>query len=79
MSIEGAIVLPGCFAINVQWYTQRVIGLLEYVKEGQPLVQSNEDLRLGGFNSHVNHRLDSGGHYFELDGAISDRAQSLVM
>ena len=41
--------------------------------------KSNEDLRLGGFNSHVNHRLDSGGHYFELDGAISDRAQSLVM
>ena len=79
VSIEGAFILPGCFAINVQWYTQRVIGLLEYVKEGQPLVQSNEDLKLGGFNRHVNHRLDDRGDYFELDSAISDRAESLIM
>ena len=42
VSIEGAFILPGCFAINVQWYTQRVIGLLEYVKEGQPLVKATK-------------------------------------
>ena len=78
VSIEGALIGPGCYAINVQWYTQRVIGLLEYVKEGQPLVQSNEDLRLTGFNRHVNHRWDDEGSCFELDSEIKDRVESLI-
>jgi len=79
VSIEGALIDPGCYAINVQWYTQRAIGVLEYVKEGQPLVQSNEDLRLSGINRHVNHRRDDEGSYFELDDEIRDRAESLIV
>ena len=78
VSIEGALINPGCYAINVQWYNQRAAGLLEYVREGQPLVQSNAGLRLRGFNGHVHHRRDAEGSYFELDISIKVRAESLI-
>jgi hypothetical protein len=50
------LVLKDGYAINVQWYTQNVIGVLEYVVEGgesaMPVVQSSADLILTGFTMH---------------------------
>ena len=41
----------------MQWYTQKVIGVLEYVVEGgdntKSIVQSNQDLTLTGFDEHM--------------------------
>lgn len=43
---------PGEYAINVQWYTQRDIGSLEYIIDRDytyPIVNHNRTLVLGGF------------------------------
>jgi serine/threonine-protein kinase RIO1 len=55
--IEGAAIDRSTYAINVQWYTQKVISILEYHVEGgdnaQPIVQSNNKLSLTGFDEHM--------------------------
>jgi hypothetical protein len=47
-SIDGALIPANTYAINVQWYTQKTIGILEYEIEGgenaKPLVNSNSSL-----------------------------------
>eukprot|EP00584_Thalassiosira_punctigera_P026082 CAMPEP_0172578128 /NCGR_PEP_ID=MMETSP1067-20121228/138579_1 /TAXON_ID=265564 ORGANISM="Thalassiosira punctigera, Strain Tpunct2005C2" /NCGR_SAMPLE_ID=MMETSP1067 /ASSEMBLY_ACC=CAM_ASM_000444 /LENGTH=298 /DNA_ID=CAMNT_0013370821 /DNA_START=195 /DNA_END=1091 /DNA_ORIENTATION=+ len=52
-SIDGALVTSGACAIYVQWYTQRELGVLEYVVEGganaKPIISSNKDLIDAGF------------------------------
>ena len=57
--IDGAKVGRGGYAINVQWYTQKVIGILEYVVEGGdnaiPIVSSNADLIHAGFDDNMHH------------------------
>ena len=57
VEIDGALISPGGYAINVQWQTQKVIGALDYVIEGgenaQTFVQSNKDLVLTGFDDHM--------------------------
>ncbi len=57
MTIERAIISRGGFAINVQRYTQKVLGVLEYIIEDgedtKPLVQSNKDLILTGFDKNM--------------------------
>ena len=56
--IDGAKVARGGYAINVQWYTQKVIGILEYVLAGgdnaMPIVSSNHALILAGFDDNMN-------------------------
>ena len=56
-TFEGAIIKNGKYGINVQWHTQKVIGILEYIVEGgdnaHPIVQSNRDLILTGFDKHI--------------------------
>lgn len=56
--IEGAMVSKNGYAINVQWYTVKEDGGLEYVIEGgdnaQPFVCSNHSLLLTGINESVN-------------------------
>ena len=53
---DSVLVLKDGYAINVQWYTQNVIGVLEYVVEGgesaMPIIQSSADLILTGFTMH---------------------------
>ena len=54
----------GTYAINVQWYTQKVIGMLEYVVEGganaKPVVQrSNSTLLYAVPDEHINQVLGS--------------------
>ena len=55
--IDGAKVGRGGYAINVQWYTQKVIGILEYVVEGGdnaiPIVSSNNALIFAGFDDSM--------------------------
>ena len=55
--IDGAKVSRGGYAINVQWYTQKVIGILEYVVAGGdnaiPIVSSNSDLIYVGFDDNM--------------------------
>ena len=57
---------PGGYAINVQWYTQKVIGALEYAIEGgdnaQTFVQSNKDLVLTGFDDHMHQVIGARTH-----------------
>ena len=54
---DGALIPAGKYGINVQWYTQKVIGVLEYVIEGgdnaKSIIQSNQDLILTGFDEHM--------------------------
>ena len=53
-NIEGAEVSRNGYAINVQWYTQNVVGVLEYVVyTGAPVVQSNSDLVYAGFDEYM--------------------------
>ena len=53
-NIEGAAVGQNGYAINVQWYTQKVVGVLEFViYENPPIVQSNNDLVLVGFDESM--------------------------
>ena len=53
-NIEGAEVSRNGYAINVQWYTQKVVGVLEYVVyTGAPVVQSNSDLVYAGFDEYM--------------------------
>ena len=50
-NIEGAAVSRNGYAINVQWYTQKVFGVLEHVVyTGAPVVQSNSALVYAGFD-----------------------------
>ena len=50
-SIEGAVVSRNNYTINVQWYTQKVFGVLEHVVyTGAPVVQSNSALVYAGFD-----------------------------
>ena len=52
----GVQIPPGGYAINVQWYTQREIGSLEYDIEKEsplPIVQTNYNLILAGFEMDV--------------------------
>lgn len=55
--IEGAMIPAHTFAINIQWYTQKVIGILEYIVEGGenvvPFVNSNSDLLLVVPDEHI--------------------------
>jgi hypothetical protein len=57
VTIEGAITSRGGFAINVQWYTQKVLGVPEYIiedgEDAKPLVQSNKDLILTRFDKNM--------------------------
>jgi hypothetical protein len=57
VTIEGAIISRGGFAINVQWYTQKVLGVPEYIiedgEDAKLLVQSNKDLILTGFDKNM--------------------------
>ena len=53
-NIEGAAVSRNVYAINVQWYTQKVVGVLEYiVYTGAPVVQSNIYLVYSGFDEYM--------------------------
>ena len=53
-NIEGAAVSQNGYAINVHWYTQKVVGVLEYVMYiGTPVVQSNSDLVYAGFDEYM--------------------------
>ena len=52
--IEGVEIGRHEYAINVQWYTQKVVGVLEYVLDTtKPVVQSNCGLVLAGFDDHM--------------------------
>ena len=55
-TIDGGVQLHrGEYAINVQWYTQKEIGSLEYHidrENPRPIVQSNRYLILAGFKMH---------------------------
>ena len=55
--IDGAAIPGKTYAINVQWYTQKVIGVLEYVIEGGdsaiPVVQSNSSLLVVAHDEHM--------------------------
>jgi hypothetical protein len=57
MMIEGAIISRGGFAINVQWYTQKVLRFPKYIiedgEDAKLLVQSNKDLILTGFDKNM--------------------------
>ncbi len=57
VTIEGAMISKGGFAINVQWYTQKVLGVLEYIiedgEDAKPLVQNNKELILTGFDKNM--------------------------
>ena len=53
-NIEGATVSQNGYTINVQWYTQKVVGVLEYVVyTGAPVGQSNSDLVYAGFDEYM--------------------------
>ncbi len=57
MTIEGAIISRVGFADNVQWSTQKVLGVLEYIiedgEDAKPLVQNNKNLILTGFDKNM--------------------------
>ena len=61
MDIEGAAVAARTYAINVQWYTQKIIGTLEYQIENgddaKPLVQSNSTLLWTGIDDNMHQVL----------------------
>ena len=62
-TIEGASVERNGYAINVQWYTQKVVGVLEYViYENTPIVHRNSNLVLVGFDEYMHHVHDSRTH-----------------
>ena len=47
------------YAINVQWYKQKCVGVLEYVMyTGSPVAQSNSDLVYAGFDEYT-HQVHS--------------------
>jgi hypothetical protein len=56
-AIEGAMISANTFAINIQWYTQKVIGILKYIVEGGdnvvPFVNSNSNLLLIVLGEHI--------------------------
>ena len=53
-NIEGASVGRNGYAINFQWYTQKVVGVIEFViDKNPPIVQSNSDLVLVGFDEYM--------------------------
>jgi hypothetical protein len=51
------LIKPNSYAINVQWYTQKTIGVLEYIVEGGdnaiPFIQSNSGLLLVVPEEHI--------------------------
>ena len=47
--ITGVHITQNTHVINVQWYTQRVVGVLKNL----PIVQSNSEMGLGGFGDHM--------------------------
>jgi hypothetical protein len=53
VTIEGAIISRGGFAVNVQWYAQKVLGVLEYIiedgEDAKLLVQNSEQQRLDSY------------------------------
>jgi hypothetical protein len=51
--IMGVHISWNAYAINVQWYTQRIVGVIEYVVEtNPPIVQGNSEMALAGLNDH---------------------------
>ena len=51
--IDGVEVTWNGYAINVQWYTQKNLGVSEYVLEANPpCVQTNCELVLADFDMH---------------------------
>ena len=51
---ENVSILAGRYAINVQWYTQKVLGKLEYkVEQGDSMIQATEDLITTGFDDYM--------------------------
>ena len=67
-NIEVASVGWNGYAINVQWYTQKVVGVIELViDDNPPIVQSNSDLVLVGFDEYMHQvhgsRCYSVNHY----------------
>ena len=52
--IDGVNVPRNGYAINVQWYKQKVVGVLEYVlDEYAAIVQSSSTLVFAGFDAHM--------------------------
>ena len=70
---------PVGYAINVQWYTQKVIGALEYAIEGgdnaQTFVQSNKDLVLTGFDDHMHQVIGARTHARRQQTVQSNRLE----
>jgi len=60
-TFDQTFVGRGQYAINVQWYTQQKIGVLEYVKEVTvPVtIQNNKDLILVGFEDSMTQKAQS--------------------
>ena len=53
-NIDGVDVPRNGYAINVQWYKQKVVGVLEYVlDEYVAIVQSSSTLVYAGFDAHM--------------------------
>ena len=53
-NIEGASVGRNGYEINVKWYTQKVVGVIEFVIEDNPtIMQSNSDSVLVGFDDYM--------------------------
>ena len=53
-NIEGAKVVRNCYPIIVQWYREKVVAMIEYVVDDTaPIVQSNNDLVLSGFDNRM--------------------------
>lgn len=59
----AAAIASNTYAINVQWYTQRAVGTLEYKVEGgdntKPFVVSNNSLLLAGFDNDMHQVVGS--------------------
>ena len=54
INFEGSSVGRNGYAINIQWYTHKVVGVLEFViDDNTPILQSNSDLVLVGFDEYM--------------------------
>ena len=69
-----ALVPPKGYAVNIQWYRQKVVGHLDYVMEDlHHVVSSNQDLVLANFDNEMSRvKIDKG------EWRMSEKLRSMV-